>query len=355
MDVTSYEHIDVWRGACVGGGSVVYTGVMIQPEQKYFDALFQGSVSYAEMNSKYYPLVRKMLNLNTMPEDIYKSSPFGHSRIWDEQSAKAGYKSYPVDSVFNWEVIRDELNCKTRKSAIIGESNLGNSNGAKFDLTQNYLKCAQASGLATIYPGQEVQRISYNGKYYLVEVIKLNPEGDVLDRYTLTCDYLFLAAGSVGSSELLVKAKALNLLPALNEQVGEGWGTNGDAIVVRSLSAIKGLTQATPCASKIDDETMSSVPATLENWYAPGIPVNIGVIGSLGMAVDMKNRARFVYDSVKDKVNLLWPKNGNDEIEKAIRNKLNNKVASKSLSVPGVFPIVADVRTDFTAPPLGAV
>lgn len=354
MDITSYEHIDVWRGACVGGGSIVYTGVMIQPEQKYFDALFKGTVSFAEMNSKYYPLVRKMLNLNAMPEDIYKSSPFGHSRIWDEQSAKAGYKSYPVDSVFNWDVIRDELNCKTRASAIIGESNLGNSNGAKFDLTQNYLKYAQASGLATIYPGQEVQRISHNGKNYLVEVTKLNPEGDILDRYTLTCDYLFLAAGSVGSSELLVKAKALKLLPALNEQVGEGWGTNGDAIVVRSLSAIKGLTQATPCASKIDDETLSSVPATLENWYAPGIPVNIGVIGSLGMAFDIKNRARFVYDSVTDKVNLLWPKKGNDEIEKAIR-KLNTKVASKSLSIPGVFPIVADVRTDFTAHPLGGV
>lgn len=354
MDVTSYKHMDVWRAACVGGGSIVYTGVMIQPKQKYFDALFNGVVNYNEMDKKYYPLVRKMLNLNSMPEDIYKSSPFGHSRVWDKQSAKAGYKSSPVDSVFNWDVIRDELNGKVRKSAIVGESDLGNSNGAKFDLTQNYLKYAQDSGLARVYPCHRVHNISYDGTHYLVDVFKLNPQGDILDRYTLTCDYLLLAAGSVGSSELLVKAKAFKLLPALNEHVGEGWGTNGDAIVVRSLSSISGLTQAAPCASKIEDENLSSVPVTLQNWYAPGVPVNIGVIGSLGMAVDLKNRGQFVYDSVQDKVELIWPKDGNAEIEKAIRN-LNNKIALKSLSVPGVPLIIQDVRTDFSAHPLGGL
>lgn len=306
------------------------------------------------MDKKYYPLVRKMLNLNSMPKEIYQSSPFGHSRIWDQQVAKAGYKSYPVDSVFNWDVIQDELDDKVRKSAIVAESDLGNSNGAKFDLTQNYLKYAQDSGLATVYPGHQIQNISYDGTHYLVDVIKLNPQGDILDRYTLTCEYLFLAAGSVGSSELLVKAKALRLLPALNEHVGKGWGTNGDAIVVRSLSSISGLTQASPCASKIDEEKLSSVPATLENWFAPGVPVNIGVIGSLGMAVDMKDRGQFVYDSLQDKVDLIWPEQGNAECEKAIRN-LNNKIALKSLSVPGVPLIIEDVRTDFTAHPLGGL
>lgn len=241
-----------------------------------------------------------------------------------------------------------------RKSAIVGESDLGNSNGAKFDLTQNYLKYAQDIGLARVYPCHQVQNISYDGTHYLVDVFKLNPQGNILDRYTLTCDYLLLAAGSVGSSELLVKAKAFKLLPALNEHVGEGWGINGDAIVVRSLSSISGLTQAAPCASKIEDENLSRVPVTLRNWYAPGVPVNIGVIGSLGMAVDLKNRGQFVYDSAQDKVELIWPKNGNAEIEKAIRN-LNNKIALKSLSVPGVPLIIQDVRTDFSAHPLGGL
>lgn len=352
MDITSYENIDVWRGACVGGGSVIFTGVMIQPKQKYFDALFQGTVDYKSMNDKYYPLVRQMLNLNSMPDDIYQSKPFGHSRIWDEQSKKAGYQPYPIDSIFNWDVVRDELNGKVRKSATIGESNLGNSNGAKFDLTQNYLKYAQESNLTKVYPGHEVQSISHDGKQYVVDVKKIDPTGKVLKSYSLTCESLFLAAGSIGTSELLVKAKKLNKLAELNNYVGEGWGTNGDAIVIRSFSLSEGLTQASPSASKIDDETMSSVPATLENWYAPGIPVNIGIAGSLGMAFDTKNRAKFVYDTKKNKVDLLWPKTGNDECGNALR-KLNSKVALKSLSVPGVPLIVDDVTTSFTAHPLG--
>ena len=34
LDVSEFENMDVWRGACVGGGSVVFTGVMIQPQQR---------------------------------------------------------------------------------------------------------------------------------------------------------------------------------------------------------------------------------------------------------------------------------------------------------------------------------
>lgn len=55
MDVTEYDHIDVWRGACVGGGSVIFTGAMPQPPRSYFDAIFEGRVSYDEMNAVFYP------------------------------------------------------------------------------------------------------------------------------------------------------------------------------------------------------------------------------------------------------------------------------------------------------------
>jgi len=91
MDVTEYEHIDVWRSACVGGGSVVFTGAMQQQPRNYFDG------------------------------------------IW------------------NWDVVR--------ASCAVGRRNLGNSNGAKFDLNQNYLLQAKATGKSQIYPGHEVKGI----------------------------------------------------------------------------------------------------------------------------------------------------------------------------------------------------
>lgn len=171
------------------------------------------------MDSIYYPLVRKELNLSPIPQDIYDSAPFGHSRVWDQQSEKAGYHSYKTDTIFSDDVVRDELNEKVRASAIIGESTLGNSNGAKFDLTQNYLKYAQDSGLAKVFPGHQVMSLSYDGTHYHVDVNMLHPDGTALHSSTLTCEYLFLAAGSIGTSELLVRAKSLNEIPNLNDAV----------------------------------------------------------------------------------------------------------------------------------------
>ncbi len=352
MDATEYDNMTVWRGACVGGGSIIFTGVMIQPEQSYFDEIFEGSVSYSEMDSIYYPRVRRMLNLSTMPDDIYQSAPFGHSRAWDNHVARAGYRSSKIDSIFNWSVIRDELSGRVRKSATVGMTNHGNSNGAKFDLNQNYLKYAEATGLAKVYAGQQVESIHWDNGLYRVEVSSRNVTGELLGRHTVSCERLFMAAGSVGTSELLVKAREQGGLPELNEHVGLGWGTNGDAIVVRSFAAMAGLTQGTPSASKIHDDTVN-MPVTFENWYAPGVPVNVGIIGSLGMAYDMKNRGEFRWNPASGRVDLRWARDGNAEAHASISD-VNNRIARATNTVTGAQPFVDSVNgMNWTAHPLG--
>ena len=57
-------------------------------------------------------------------------------------------------------------------------------------------------------PGHEVTSIGHDGKRYVVHARKISPTGEVLRTRTLTADKLILAAGSVGTSELLVKGKA---------------------------------------------------------------------------------------------------------------------------------------------------
>lgn len=352
VDVTEYDNMDVWRGACVGGGSVVFTGVMIQPQQRYFDALFGGTVSYAEMNATYYPRVRQMLQLSPMPSDVYNAGPFAHSRRWDSDVRKAGYTPTRVDGIWNWNVVRQELAGSSRPSCTVGLSNLGNSNGAKFDLNQNYLKQAKATGLVGVYPGHEVRRIYRDGTRYLLEVVKRSPDGTLLASYNLTCDMLFLAAGSVGTSELLVRAKARGDLPLLNEHVGQGWGTNGDSAVARVGAFDLGLTTGSACASMIHD-TRGGQPVTLENWYAPGVPLSVGLGASLGMTFDTTNRGSFAYDAVNDRARLLWSATGNNDAIAATR-AVNNRVALWSLTVPAYAPpLVSDVYAGFTAHPLG--
>ncbi|QIL83398.1 GMC family oxidoreductase [Diaphorobacter sp. HDW4A] len=351
LDTTVYDNMIVWRGAAVGGGSVVFTGVMIQPERRYFDAIFNGLVNYDEMNNIFYPRVRQMLRLSPMPAKIYNSMPHGHSRLWDQQVAKAGYKSYPVESIWNWNVVQAELSGTSKPSATIGLSNHGNSNGAKYDLNQNYLLQAEATGRAKIYPGHEVQGIGWDGSRYTVDVIKRSPDGQQLDRYVLSCDRLFLAAGSIGTSELLVRAQAQGTLHNLNAETGHGWGSNGDTIVVRSFGIPKGFVQSAPCASRIHDP--SGLPVSLQNWYVPGVPVDVGIIGSLGMGFDQTHRGRFLYDASVNKVRLEWAVGGNDDVI-AATGLVNNRICAAAQVVPGAWPFVEGVNgRSWTAHPLG--
>ncbi len=351
FDATDYPGISVWRGAGVGGGSLVFTGVLIEPEKRFFTHVFGKSLDYGEMHNVYYPMARRGLNARPMPDDIYNSIPFTHSRVWDQQSRKAGYSPQRLDSIWDWEMVRAELAGRVRPSAINGESNLGNSTGVKNDLRLNYLKLAEATGRTTIHPGHQVTAIGRerDGRYR-IEVDVIDATGALLRRRTLTADNLFLGAGSIGTSELLVKARATGALPDLNEHVGTGWGTNGDAALVRGLQTSGfGIVQGSPSASRIADDR--DMPLTLENWYVPGNPVDLTLIGSLGMTLDPR-RADFRYVPETGKVTLDWPAHGNDDTIAALR-RVNTRVAEANGIGVGFPPLAKDVNASFTAHPLG--
>ncbi|MBT0567422.1 GMC oxidoreductase [Williamsia sp. CHRR-6] len=349
LDATDFDGISVWRGAAVGGGSVVYTGVSIEPEKRFFDRVFAGTgVDHAEMHNVFYPRARTNLAVSPMPDDIYNSQAFHHSRAWDDHVRRAGYTPQKIDGIWRWSVVRDELAGRSRASATASLSNLGNSNGAKYDLGQNYLKWAEATGRATVYPGHEVLDIGQDaGGRYTIHVNKVAPTGEVLSTRTISCNRLFLAAGSVGTTELLLKAQATTMLKNLNEHVGHGWGTNGDAAIVRKFD-FGGLTQGAPSRSRILDER--GMPVTLENWYVPGLPADLGLIGSLGMVLD-DTRGSFYYDRASAKMKLRWP--GQREANEAMRAVNNRIAAATPFQSVGFAPFSPDVNTSFTAHPLG--
>ncbi|RJO77966.1 GMC family oxidoreductase [Nocardia panacis] len=350
LDCTQYPGIDVWRAAAVGGGSVIFTGAMVAPERGLFDSVFGGVVDYGELANVYYPRVRDMLRLSPMPPDIYNSHPFAHSRAWDDQVRKAGYDPQPNDSIFNWDIVRGELNGATRPSAIAARSNLGNSNGAKFDLNQNYLRYAEGTGNSRIYPGHRVDAIGQEpGGRFTVQVTKLDPTGMVLATRTLTCDRLFLGAGSVGTSELLVRAQATGALPNLNEHVGDGWGTNGDVVLARGASSLAGHGQGVPSASRIFDD--SGVALTLESWYIPGIPFETGALASLGMVLDPA-RARFGYNPGNNGVGLAWSTRNRDDVVAAAK-AVDHRIAERAGAVAEYGLLGYDANAVFTAHPLG--
>lgn len=79
---------------------------------------------------------------------------------------------------------------------------------------------------------------------------------------TFSCDYLFMAAGTIGTNSLLVTARAKGWLPRLRSTVGKGFGTNG-AFLVKRLRLRNGVGRApgAPGGVKFYDDNNPHVSA----------------------------------------------------------------------------------------------
>jgi cholesterol oxidase len=350
MEVSQQPNLNIACGAAVGGGSIVYTGATVMPPQQYFDALYPSGLSYAELTSTWYPMVKSMLNVSPMPSDIYNSPPFTHSRVWDSHMEAAGYTAGPIDSIFNWNIIREELAGTVRPSAIIGETDFGCSDGVKQSLTQNYLPQALATGNVQLRPLNEVQSIGQtSGGQYSVVVNQLNPDGSLIDTVEYTCDMLFVSAGTLNTNRLLVAARDTGALPDLPASVGTGFGDNGDQYSLYAYVGEAGPHQGAPCASTIFFDTNFELPMRAESWQllgAQGLPV----IMTLTMTADMENRGTFTYDSAAGTVGLSDWTTAKDQQAATSAEDLNQSVINAS---PGTVPYSLVWPFSLTAHPLG--
>lgn len=351
VDVHDFQNMRTYSGACVGGGSVVYNGVSIQPTRAAFDHLFQGRLDYDELDQIFYPKVRRMMRVSAVPDDLYNRHSLRQGRAWSEDFSQAGFETERCPSIFNWQVLREEVALRTRRSAIMGESIYGNANGAKYDLTQSYLQQAQATGLASVHSGHEVESIAHDGSRFVLTIKEIDPTGRVLGRFNRSCDRLVMGAGSIGTTKLLLKSREQGGLSRLNDEIGQGWGANGDVSLARSGLPLEGVLQPSYCAS-LTRPVVEGRAVALESWYTPGLPVSLGIGATLGVLAD-DNRGHFNYNSNSDRLELHWSKSYNDEVA-AVAKQLHARVLDATGATAGVaFGAKPEADSSFTAHPLG--
>jgi cholesterol oxidase len=350
MEVSNQPNLNIACAAAVGGGSIVYTGATVAPPQRYFDALYPGGLSYAEMTSLWYPKVKAMLGVSPMPIDIYNSPPFTHSRVWDSHMAAAGYSTGPIDSIFNWNIIREERAGTVRPSAIAGETDFGCSDGVKQSLTQNYLPRALATGNVQLRALNEVQSIGQaaGGKYSVV-VKQMNPDGSVIGTVEYTCSMLFACAGTLNTNRLLVAARDSGALPNLPASIGTGFGDNGDQYSLYAYAGEAGPSQGAPCAGAAFFDSGFALPMRAESWQLLGAH-SLPVIMTLTMTADMDNRGTFTYNSLTKTVSLSdWTPAKSQQAADASA-AYNQSVINAN---PGTVPYSLTWPFTLTAHPLG--
>ncbi|RLV10358.1 oxidoreductase [Streptomyces griseocarneus] len=305
LEVAEEPHLNILCGAGVGGGSLVYTCVTIAPRRRYFEQLYPAGLSYREFEERWFPRAYAMLGARPMPERIYTSAPFAHSRLWNRELANARMATFPLASTFDWDVVRAELDGRARPSATVGHSDFGCGNGAKHSLTRGYLPAALATGHVQLRPLHEVRSLHRlrDGRYG-VEVRRLGPAGEDLGTAEFTCRMLFVAAGTLNTNRLLVAARDRGALPGLPAELGTGFGTNGDETSTRTQPpGFTGGPQGAPSASAAFLPTGFAQPLLVENWYLAGRHARPETV-TLTITVDTDNRGTFRYDRATGRVRL---------------------------------------------------
>lgn len=305
MERIDANGIRVYCGAGVGGGSLVYNCVLYQPTRKHFYRVFPQSIDYDEMDTLYYPRVASFLKPSPIPQDILMSDYYKSTRVFMEQATAAGLPSHLLNVAVDWNIVREEIRGTRVPSAIIGEIWYGINSGAKNSLDHNYLAEAERSGHVEIQPLHVVTDISeVPGTGFRVTYDQINESGDVLATKSLTCRYLFLGAGSMGTSALLVRARDTGALPRLNAAVGQGWANNGDTFATRTGLPATNPGQGGPAGAVIEHFDNPIDPVALigyPEWDAPE-----GTLTSLGMTL-VQQKGGFSYDATSDSVQLIWP------------------------------------------------
>ncbi|WP_030542023.1 GMC oxidoreductase [Streptomyces albus] len=314
-------------GVCasgVGGGSLVYQGMTLQPSEAVFTTWLPEQLDYRRMDRVHYPRVARMLKVATAPDELIRTPNYYAARLFAERVRKAGYGLEKIPMPIDWDYALAELRGEMKPSYTNGDCALGVNNGGKHSVDVTYLRQAEATGRVTVATHHNVTRVvrAKDGRWE-VHADRTDDAGRVLEQKILTTRALVMAAGSLNTSKLLVRAGALGDIPDLPDGLGEGWGTNGDRIYAwTSLQEDFGAEQGGPVIYGSKDWDDPATANTVIQASLPPLGVNARTTMLVGFGVS-PDRGRFRYNALTDSVSLHWPRNGDAGSHRQIQRRVS--------------------------------
>jgi cholesterol oxidase len=285
FNIWSFQGIDVIVSSGLGGGSLIYSNVLLRKDERWFvkEDLHSGGYEYWPITradlDPHYDRAEKMLNAQRYP---FEQSPY------DQTPRTRAFKAAAERLGLNWflpnlavtfynqgaaavpgEPIHEaqaNMHGRTRSTCrLCGECNVGCNYGSKNTLDYTYLSEAQRLG-AELRALCEVRSFApRDGGGYLIGYVQhdLAHEGQQIDTHDpavlaprwLSADRLIVAAGTLGSTFLMLKNRAA--FPRLSSRLGTRFSGNGDL-----------LSFAVKCS---DSSSGKRVPRLIDSSYGPAI------------------------------------------------------------------------------------
>ncbi|XP_062507614.1 uncharacterized protein LOC134184027 [Corticium candelabrum] len=224
-DITISKNVLLWKGCGLGGGSLVNSSISIKPDSRVFETWpveLQQDMSRLEEG---YQRATEVLCPAQYPNQATKPLKKFNSL------QKASGVSVNCKLAFTNTTFKDRINDQgvhQKACVLCGDCNTGCNYGAKNTLLMNYLPDAKNHG-AEIFCNVWVSDILRrdDGKWLVTCTYGGDHDGAPHQDKLVTADIVMLGAGSLGSTEILLRSREKNSL-AISEMCGKRFGTDGD-------------------------------------------------------------------------------------------------------------------------------
>jgi cholesterol oxidase len=239
LDLRVFPHILVTQGAAVGGSSVASPNISTEAPAATFDKGWPKEVTYAELKP-YYDAVAKFMNVQQIPDNQWTKRMTLMKEAAEKTSYGDRFKKLPLAVTFDpkWNYDLDDAHSPTRSKRFInaqgveqgtcvhlGNCEVGCEVDAKNTLDRNYIPWAERHG-AEVRELHLVNNIEPIDGGYRVYFDRLAGAQRVSG--SETARIVLVAAGSLGSTELLLRCRDISeTLPNLSPRLGHGWSSNG--------------------------------------------------------------------------------------------------------------------------------
>jgi cholesterol oxidase len=241
IDLRMFAHMSVAQGAAVGGGSLIYANISCEaPPHVFEEETWPKEITHTELKP-YYDAVAMFMNVQQVPDNQWtermKLMKEGAEKIGQPQRFKKLELAVSFDPQWTYNAANPHNLAKSKrfenaqgveqgKCIHLGNCDIGCDVDAKNTLDKNYIPWAEKHG-AKVRPLHLVKDIAPVANGYRVSFDELKNGKRIPG--SETARIVIVAAGSLGSTELLLRCREINhTLPNVSGFLGRDWSSNGD-------------------------------------------------------------------------------------------------------------------------------
>jgi cholesterol oxidase len=248
FDIRNFDHMDAVISAGLGGGSLIYANVFLQPPDEVFDHNWPANAK-KDVLQPYYAVAKQVLGARPIPQNDDPRRKIIRTGLFQNFAKADGHESQLLDiNVFFGNDFDKPtpigVQEKNRYGAVqtscvyCAECDVGCNTHSKNTLDLNYLYVAEHKYQAHIQTQVLAQKIvpidasgqdnpAMNGEFgyrvYWQDLKDAHKECSALTRRVV------VSAGTLGSNELLMRCRDLHkTLPNISQQLGRHFSGNGD-------------------------------------------------------------------------------------------------------------------------------